>query len=86
MPLSTSSNNSLYENNSFLEFKLPQDSRFRLRTTHWKISDKYLTDFFPSFDVLLVAAFPRMKFCGKIRNKNEKRNIYGFYVVIFYSV
>jgi hypothetical protein len=45
MPLSTSSNNSLYENNnSFLEFKLPQDSRFRLRTTHWKISDKYLTD------------------------------------------
>jgi hypothetical protein len=51
MPLSTSSNNSLYENNSFLEFKLPQDSRFRLRTTHWKISDKYLTDAGPSTEM-----------------------------------
>jgi hypothetical protein len=40
MPLSTLSDNSLDENNSFFEFKYPQDSRFRLRTTHWKISDK----------------------------------------------
>jgi hypothetical protein len=44
MPLSTSSDNSLDENISFFEFKYPQDSRFRLRTTHWKISDKDLTD------------------------------------------
>jgi hypothetical protein len=28
MPLSTLSDNSLDENNSFLEFKYPQDSRF----------------------------------------------------------
>jgi hypothetical protein len=41
MPLSTSSDNSLDENNSFFfKFKYPQDLRFRLRTTHWKISDK----------------------------------------------
>jgi hypothetical protein len=44
MPMSTSSNISLDENDSFFEFKYPQDSRFRLRTTHWKISDKDLTD------------------------------------------
>jgi hypothetical protein len=48
MPMSTSSNISLVENDSFFEFKYPQDSRFRLRTTHWKISDKDLTDAGPS--------------------------------------
>jgi hypothetical protein len=32
--------------------------------------------FFPSFGVLLVAAFPRMKFCGKIRNKNNEKEIF----------
>jgi hypothetical protein len=37
MPLSTSSDNSLDENNSFLEFKYPQDSRFRLRKLVTKI-------------------------------------------------
>jgi hypothetical protein len=47
MPMSTSSNISLDENDSFFEFKYPQDSRFRLRTTHWKISDKDLTDACP---------------------------------------
>jgi hypothetical protein len=46
--MSTSSNISLDENDSFFEFKYPQDSRFRLRTTHWKISDKDLTDAGPS--------------------------------------
>jgi hypothetical protein len=41
---------------------------------------------FSSFGVLLVAAFPRMKFCGQIRNKNnKKRNIYGSYVVFYFS-
>jgi hypothetical protein len=30
----------------------------------------------PSFGVLLVAAFPRMKFCGKIRNKNNEKEIF----------
>jgi hypothetical protein len=44
MPLSTSSDISLDENYSFFEFKYPQDSRYCLRTTHWKISDKDLTD------------------------------------------
>jgi hypothetical protein len=39
MPLSTSFDNSLDENNSYLEFKYPQDTRIRLRTTDWKISD-----------------------------------------------
>jgi hypothetical protein len=29
-------------------FDNPQDTRFRLRTTHWKISDKDLTDADPS--------------------------------------
>jgi hypothetical protein len=48
MPMSTSSDISLDENDSFFEFKYPQDSRFRLRTTHWKISDKDLTDAGPS--------------------------------------
>jgi hypothetical protein len=43
----------------------------------------FLDDFFsPSF-----AAFPWMLFCGKIRNKNnEKRNIYGFYVVYYFFI
>jgi hypothetical protein len=45
MPLLTSSDNSLDENNSYLEFKY---TRFRLRTTHWEISDKDLTDAGPS--------------------------------------
>jgi hypothetical protein len=48
MPMSTSSNISLDENDSFFKFKYPQDLRFRLRTTHWKISDKDLTDAGPS--------------------------------------
>jgi hypothetical protein len=48
MTLSTSSDNSLDENNSYLEFKYPQDTRFRLRTRHWKISNKDLTDAGPS--------------------------------------
>jgi hypothetical protein len=40
MPLSILSDISLDENDSFFEFKYPQDSTFRLRTTHWKISNK----------------------------------------------
>jgi hypothetical protein len=44
MLLLTSFVNSLDENNSCLEFKYSQDTRFRLRTTDWKISDKDLTD------------------------------------------
>jgi hypothetical protein len=44
----SSSDSSVDENNSFLEFKYPQDSRFRLRTTQWKISYKDLTDAGPS--------------------------------------
>jgi hypothetical protein len=40
MPLSTSFDNFLDENNSYLEFKYPQDTRFRLRTTDWKIVTK----------------------------------------------
>jgi hypothetical protein len=33
---------------TIVEFKYPQDSRFRLRTTQWKISDKNLIDAGPS--------------------------------------
>jgi hypothetical protein len=48
MRLSTSFDNSLEESNSYLEFKYPQDTRFRLRTPDWKISDQDLTDAGPS--------------------------------------
>jgi hypothetical protein len=48
MPLSTSFDNSLDETNSCLESKYPQDTRFPLGTTLWKISDKDLTDASPS--------------------------------------
>jgi hypothetical protein len=53
----------------------------------FRLPSLFLHDFFsPSFGVLLVAAFPRMKFYGKIRNKNnEKRNIYGSYVVFYFD-
>jgi hypothetical protein len=54
----------------------------------FRLPSLFLDDFFsPSFGVLLIAAFPRMLFCGKIRNKNnEKRNIYGFYVVYYFFI
>jgi hypothetical protein len=57
-------------------------------TVTFRLPRLFLDDFFsPSFGVLLVAAFPRMKFCGKIRNKNnEKRNIYGSYVVFYFFI
>jgi hypothetical protein len=64
MALSTTFDNSLDENNSFLEFKYPQDSRFRLRTTHWKISDKDLTDAGPSnANINLEQKFGNVKKC-----------------------
>jgi hypothetical protein len=64
MPMSTSSNISLDENDSFFEFKYPQDSRFRLRTTHWKISDKDLTDAGPSnVNINLDEKFGNVKKC-----------------------
>jgi hypothetical protein len=50
--------------NSFFEFKHPQDSRFRLRTTHWKISDKDLTDACPSnVNINLDQKFGKVKKC-----------------------
>jgi hypothetical protein len=62
--MSTSSNISLDENDSFFEFKYPQDSRFRLRTTHWKISDKDLTDAGPSnVNINLDEKFGNVKKC-----------------------
>jgi hypothetical protein len=62
--LSTSSNNSFDENNSFVELKYPQDSRFRLRTTQWKISDKDLTDVGPSnANINLEQKFGNVKKC-----------------------
>jgi hypothetical protein len=64
MPMSTSSNISLDENDSFFEFKYPQDSTFRLRTTHWKISDKDLTDAGPSnVNINLDEKFGNVKKC-----------------------
>jgi hypothetical protein len=52
---------------------------------HFDFLDFSSMIFFPSFGVLLVAAFPRIKFCGKIRNKNnENRNIYGSYVLFYF--
>jgi hypothetical protein len=64
MPMSTSSNISLDENDSFFEFKYPQDSRFRLRTTHWKISDMDLTDAGPSnVNINLDEKFGNVKKC-----------------------
>jgi hypothetical protein len=64
LPMSTSSNISLDENDSFFEFKYPQDSRFRLRTTHWKISDKDLTDAGPSnVNINLDEKFGNVKKC-----------------------
>jgi hypothetical protein len=64
MPMSTSSDISLDENDSFFEFKYPQDSRFRLRTTHWKISDKDLTDAGPSnVNINLDQKFGNVKKC-----------------------
>jgi hypothetical protein len=53
----------------------------------FRLPSLFLDDFLfsPSVGVWLVAAFPRMKFCGKIRNKNnEKSNIYGSYVVFYF--
>jgi hypothetical protein len=62
--LSTSSDNSFDENNSFVEFKYLQDSRFRLRTTQWKISDKDLTDAGPSnANINLEQKFGNVKKC-----------------------
>jgi hypothetical protein len=64
MPMSTSSDNSLDENDSFFEFKYLQDSRFRLRTTHWKISDKDLTDAGPSnVNIIFDQKFENVKKC-----------------------
>jgi hypothetical protein len=64
MPLSTSSDISLDENDSFSEFKYPQDSRFHLRTANWKIIDKDLTDAGPSnVNVNLEQKFGNVKKC-----------------------
>jgi hypothetical protein len=52
LTLSTSSDNSLDENNSYLEFKYLQDTIFHLRTIYWKISNKDLTDAGPSNDII----------------------------------
>jgi Zn finger protein HypA/HybF involved in hydrogenase expression len=65
MPLSTSFDNSLEESNSYLEFKYPQDTRFRLRTTDCKISDQDLTDAGPS-NANLEQKFGNVKKCHKI--------------------
>jgi hypothetical protein len=65
MRLSTSFDNSLEESNSYLEFKYPQDTRFRLRTTDWKISDQDLTDAGPS-NANLEHKFGNVKKCHKI--------------------
>jgi hypothetical protein len=64
MPLSTSFDNSLEESNSYLEFKYPQDTRLRLRTTDGKISDHDLTDAGPFF--YLEQKFGNVKKCHKI--------------------
>jgi hypothetical protein len=65
MRLSTSFDNSLEESNSYLEFKYPQDTRFRLRTTDWKISDQDLSDAGPS-NANLEHKFGNVKKCHKI--------------------
>jgi hypothetical protein len=39
--------------------------------------------FSPSFGVLLVAAFPRMKFCGKYETKIMRKEIYQIVIIIF---
>jgi hypothetical protein len=65
MRLSTSFDNSLEESNGYLEFKYPQDTRFRLRTTDWKISDQDLTDAGPS-NANLEHKFGNVKKCHKI--------------------
>jgi hypothetical protein len=65
MRLSTSFDNSLEESNSYLEFKYPQDTRFRLRTTDWKISDQDLNDAGPS-NANLENKFGNVKKCHKI--------------------
>jgi hypothetical protein len=53
-----------WENNSFVEFKYPQDLRFRLRTTQWKISDKDLTDAGPlNANINLEQKFGNVKKC-----------------------
>jgi hypothetical protein len=73
MPLLT--DNSLDKNNSFLKFKYPQDSRFRLRTTHWKISDKDLTDTGPSkANINLEHKFGNVKKNEAINNNNTPSN------------
>jgi hypothetical protein len=57
----------------------------RIGIVTFRLPDFSSMVFFSSFGVLLVAALPRVKFCGKIRNKNnEKRNIYGSYVVFIF--
>jgi hypothetical protein len=67
MPLSTSFDNSLDENNSCLESKYPQGTRFRLGTTRWKISDKDLTDASPSnVNINLEQKF------GNVKNSHHK--------------
>jgi hypothetical protein len=70
MSLSTSFDNFLEESNSYLEFKYPQDTRFRLRTTDWKISDQDLTDAGPSnANINLKQKFGNVKKCHKISGK-----------------
>jgi hypothetical protein len=70
MRLSTSFDNSLEESNSYLEFKYPQDTRFRLRTTDWKISDQDLTDA-GSSNANLEHKFGNVKKCHKISGENS---------------
>jgi hypothetical protein len=67
MPLSTSFDNSLEESNSYHEFKYPQDTRFRLRTTDCKISDQDLTDAGPSnVNINFEQKFGNVKKCQNI--------------------
>jgi hypothetical protein len=73
MPLSTSFDNSLEESNSYLEFKYPQDTRFRLRTRDWKISDQDLTDAGPSN--------VNINFEQKLGNVKKCQNISGEKIV-----
>jgi hypothetical protein len=71
MPLSTSFDNSLEESNSYLEFKDPQDTRFRLRTTDWKISDQDLTDAQVLRTLILKRNSEMSKSVIKFLEKNE---------------
>jgi Zn finger protein HypA/HybF involved in hydrogenase expression len=56
----------------FFEFKYPQDSGFRLRTTHWKITNKDLTDAgLSNVNINLVQKFGNVKKCHTTISENK---------------